>query len=133
MIEIRKGDTLRTTWEELKISIKNNTSSLNVGDEIDIELKTGEKVTLVCERMGHRNATFFTKDLLEDTHCMNENWKAKNGERLSTMESYLSKLFRWRGNNGVGNQALSILWRKGKNHAKRKPKRKNQKLFCGLP
>lgn len=50
MIEIRKGDTLRTTWEELKISIKNNTSSLNVGDEIDIELKTGEKVTLVCER-----------------------------------------------------------------------------------
>lgn len=94
MIEIRKGDTLRTTWEELKISIKNNTSSLNVGDEIDIELKTGEKVTLVCERMGHRNATFFTKDLLEDTHCMNENWKAKNGERLSTMESYLSKLFR---------------------------------------
>lgn len=94
MIEIRKGDTLRTTWEELKISIKNNTSSLNVGDEIDIELKTGEKVTLVCERMGHRNATFFTKDLLEDTHCMNENWKAKNGEQLSTMESYLSKLFR---------------------------------------
>lgn len=63
MIEIRKGDTLRTTWEELKISIKNNTSSLNVGDEIDIELKTGEKVTLVCERMGHRNATFFYKRL----------------------------------------------------------------------
>lgn len=29
MIEIRKGGTLRTTWEELKTSIKNNTSSLD--------------------------------------------------------------------------------------------------------
>lgn len=93
MIEIRKGGTLRTTWEELKTNIKNNTSSLNVGDEIDIVLKTGEKVTLVCERVGHRKATFFTKNLLEDTHCMNENWKAKNGEQLSTMEAYLRKLF----------------------------------------
>lgn len=61
MIEIRKGGTLRTTWEELRASIKNNTSSLNIGDEIDIVLKTGEKVTLVCERAGHRSATFFTK------------------------------------------------------------------------
>ena len=93
MIEIRKCDTLRTTWEELKASIKNNTSSLNVGDEIDIVLKTGEKVTLVCERVGHRSATFFTKNLLEDTHCMNENWTAKNGEQLSTMDAYLDKLF----------------------------------------
>lgn len=41
MIEIRKGGTLRTTWEELKTNIKNNTSSLNVGDELDIVLKTG--------------------------------------------------------------------------------------------
>ncbi len=47
MIEIRKSGTLRTTWEELKASIKNNTSSLNVGDELDIVLKTGENVTLV--------------------------------------------------------------------------------------
>lgn len=93
MIEIRKGGTLRTTWEELKTSIKNGTSPLNVGDEIDIVLKTGEKVTLVCECVGHRKATFFTKNLLEDTHCMNENWKAKNGEQLSTMEAYLGKLF----------------------------------------
>lgn len=39
MIEIRKGGTLRTTWEELKTSIKNNTSSLDIGDELDIILK----------------------------------------------------------------------------------------------
>lgn len=73
MIEIRKGGTLRTTWEELKTNIKNNTSSLNVGDELDIVLKTGENVTLVCEYVGYKCATFFTKNLLEDTHCMNEN------------------------------------------------------------
>ena len=94
MIEIRKSGALRTTWEELKASIKNNTSSLNIGDEIDIVLKTGEKVTLVCERAGHRSATFFTKNLLEDAHCMSANWAAENGEQLSTMEAYLGKLFR---------------------------------------
>ena len=93
MIEIRKGGTLRTTWEELKTSIKNNTSSLNIGDELDIVLKTGENVTLVCEYVGYKYATFFTKNLLEDTHCMNENWAADNEKCLSTMGSYLSKLF----------------------------------------
>ena len=92
MVEIRKGDTLRTTWEELKTSIKNNTSSLNVGDELDIVLKTGENVTLVCEYVGCKYVTFFTKNLLEDTHCMNENWAAGNEKCLSTMGSYLSKL-----------------------------------------
>ena len=93
MIEIRKNNDMMTTWAELKDAIRAGSSLLNVGDEIDIELKTGEKVTLVCERVGHRSATFFTKNLLEDTHCMNENWKAKNGEQLSTMGAYLSKLF----------------------------------------
>lgn len=80
-------------WIELKNALARGESPVAVGDEIEIELKTGEKVTLVCERAGHRSATFFTKNLLEDTHCMNENWKAKNGEQLSTMEAYLGKLF----------------------------------------
>lgn len=93
MIKIKKNCTLETTWKELKDDIESASNPLNVGDEIDIMLKTGEKVTLVCERVGHRSATFFTKNLLEDTHCMNENWKAKNGEQLSTMEAYLGKLF----------------------------------------
>ena len=89
----QKNSTLKTTWAELKDDIEAASNPLNIGDEIDIVLKTGEKVTLVCERVGHRSATFFTKNLLEDTHCMNENWKAKNGEQLSTMEAYLGKLF----------------------------------------
>lgn len=94
MIEIRKNNDMMTTWAELKDDIRAGSSLLNVGDEIDIELKTGEKVTLVCERVGHRSATFFTKNLLEDTHCINVNWAAENGEKLSTMEAYLDKLFR---------------------------------------
>lgn len=94
MIEIRKYNDMMTTWAELKDAIRAGSSLLNVGDEIDIVLKTGEKVTLVCERAGHRSATFFTKNLLEDTHCMSVNWAAKNGEQLSTMEAYLGKLFR---------------------------------------
>ena len=94
MIEIRKNNDMMTTWAELKDDIRAGSSLLNVGDEIDIVLKTGEKVTLVCERVGHRSATFFTKNLLEDTHCMSVNLAAENGEKLSTMEAYLSKLFR---------------------------------------
>lgn len=94
MIKIKKNCTLETTWKELKDDIESASNPLNVGDEIDIMLKTGEKVTLVCERAGHRSATFFTKNLLEDTHCMSVNWAAKNGEQLSTMEAYLGKLFR---------------------------------------
>ena len=94
MIEIRKYNDMMTTWAELKDAIRTGSSLLNVGDEIDIVLKTGEKVTLVCERVGHRSATFFTKNLLEDAHCMSANWAAKNGEQLSTMEAYLGKLFR---------------------------------------
>ena len=93
MIEIRKYNDMMTRWAELKDAIRAGSSLLNVGDEIDIVLKTGEKVTLVCEHVGHRSATFFTKNLLEDTHCMNENWTAKNGEQLSTMDAYLGKLF----------------------------------------
>ena len=94
MIKIRKNNDMMTTWAELKDDIRDGSSLLNVGDEIDIELKTGEKVTLVCERVGHRSATFFTKNLLEDAHCMSVNWAAENGEQLSTMEAYLGKLFR---------------------------------------
>ena len=94
MVEIRKNNDMMTTWAELKDDIRAGSSLLNVGDEIDIELKTGEKVTLVCERVGHRSATFFTKNLLEDVHCMSVNWAAENGEQLSTMEAYLGKLFR---------------------------------------
>lgn len=94
MIEIRKCKDMVATWMELRDAIRTGSSLLNVGDEIDIVLKTGEKVTLVCERTERKSATFFTKNLLEDTHCMNENWKAKNGKQLSTMEAYLGKLFR---------------------------------------
>lgn len=94
MIEIKKNCTLETTWKELKDDIESASNPLNVGDEIDIVLKTGEKVTLVCEQVKNGHATFFTKNLLEDTHCMNENRNAKNGEQLSAMEAYLGKLFR---------------------------------------
>lgn len=94
MIEIRHASALRTTWEEFKASIKNNTSSLNIGDEIDIVLKTGERVTLVCEQVKNGHVTFFTKELLEDTHAMDEGWITDWKKRLGTMDGYLEKLFR---------------------------------------
>lgn len=94
MIEIRHASALRTTWTELKTNIKNDTSPLNIGDEIDIELKTGERVTLVCEQVKNGHVTFFTKELLEDTHAMDEGWITDWKKRLGTMDGYLEKLFR---------------------------------------
>ena len=94
MIEIRKAYTSRMTWAQLKAGVKDSTVPLYAGDEIDITLKTGENVTLVCERIRDGRATFFTKDLLEDAHAMDESDVVGSDKPLSTMDGYLEKLFR---------------------------------------
>lgn len=90
----RKCNYTITTWVELRDAVHAGSRLLDVGDEIDIELKTGERVTLVCEQVKNGRATFFTKDLLEDTHAMDEGWITDYREHLSTMDGYLKKLFR---------------------------------------
>lgn len=93
MIKIRKcADTIQT-WADLRDAIRDGSSPLNIGDEIDIELKTGERVTLVCEQVKNGHVTFFTKELLEDTHAMDEGWITEYKKHLSTMDRYLEKLF----------------------------------------
>lgn len=93
MIKIRKcADTIQT-WADLRDAIRAGSSPLNIGDEIDIELKTGERVTLVCEQVKNGHVTFFTKELLEDTHAMDEGWITEYKKHLSTMDRYLEKLF----------------------------------------
>ena len=94
MIKIRKCADTITTWEELRDAVHAGSSLLNIGDEIDIELKTGERVTLVCEQVKNGHVTFFTKELLEDTHAMDEGWITDWKKRLGTMDGYLEKLFR---------------------------------------
>lgn len=93
MIEIKKNCTLETTWAELKEDIEAASNPLNVGDEIDIELKTGERVTLVCEQVKNGRATFFIKELLKGTHVMDEVWITRSKKSLNTMGRYLEKLF----------------------------------------
>lgn len=94
MIKIGKCADTITTWAELRDAVHAGSSLLNVGDEIGIELKTGEQVTLVCEQVKNGRATFFTKDLLEDTHSMDAGWITGWKKRLSDMDGYLEKLFR---------------------------------------
>lgn len=94
MIKIRKCADTITTWAELRNAVHAGSSPLNIGDEIDIELKTGERVTLVCEQVKNGHVTFFTKELLEDTHAMDEGWITDWEKRLGTMDGYLEKLFR---------------------------------------
>lgn len=81
-------------WIELKNALARGESTVAVGDEIEIELKTGERVTLVCELVKDGHATFFTRNLLEDTHSMDEGWITMYKTHLSTMGGYLKKLFR---------------------------------------
>ena len=94
MIKIGKCADTITTWAELRDAVHAGSSTLKVGDEIGIELKTGERVTLVCELVKDGHATFFTRDLLEDTHSMDEGWITRYKTNLSTMGGYLKKLFR---------------------------------------
>ncbi len=94
MREGKKNCTLETTWKELRDNIESASNPLNIGDEIEIELKTGERVTLVCELVKDGHATFFTRDLLEDTHSMDEGWITRYKTHLSTMGGYLKKVFR---------------------------------------
>lgn len=81
-------------WMELKNRIGLGENPVAVGDEVEIELKTGERVVLVCELVKDGHATFFTKDLLEDTHVADEGWITGWNERPSAMDGYLEKLFR---------------------------------------
>lgn len=81
-------------WMELKNRIGLGENPVAVGDEFTIELKTGETVVIVCELVKDNHATFSTKDLLEDTHPMDEGWITSWEKHLSTMDGYLEKLFR---------------------------------------
>lgn len=81
-------------WMELKNALAQGDTPVKIGDEFAVELKTGEKVTLVCELVKNSRATFFTKDLLEDTHAMDAGWITSWKKCLGTMDGYLEKLFR---------------------------------------
>ena len=94
MIKIGKCADTITTWAELRDAVYAGSSPLDIGDEIDIKLKTGERVTLVCEQVKNGCATFFTRDLLEDTHSMDNGWITSWKKCLGTMDGYLEKLFR---------------------------------------
>lgn len=94
MINIRKASDNVTTWAELKRALQVGRKPIDVGDEIDIELKDGQAVTLVCELVKNGHALLFSKDLLADAHPMNCNWAAENGESLSDMHDFLNNRLR---------------------------------------
>lgn len=94
MIKIRKASDSVSTWKELQTALQAGRRPIDVGDEIDIELKDGQSVTLICELMKDGRALLFSKDLLADAHPMNCNWVAGNGESLSDMHDFLNSRLR---------------------------------------
>lgn len=77
MIEIRKAYTSRMTWAQLKAGVKDSTVPLYAGDEIDITLKTGENVTLVCERIRDGRATLTKKEIMLQVISLGDNASRK--------------------------------------------------------
>lgn len=96
MIKIKKTDEsgIATTWKDLSEALAAGEAPLGIGDEIDIELKNGEAVTLVCELVEDGHARLYSKDLLEDTRPMNENWITGYRSELSGMTSFLNQRLR---------------------------------------
>lgn len=94
MIKIRKASDNVSTWKEVQTALRAGRRPIDVGDEIDIELKDGQSVTLVCELVKDGHALLFSKGLLADAHPMNCNWAAENGESLSDMYEFLNMRLR---------------------------------------
>lgn len=83
-----------TNWKALRDSVKHDRKPcVSIGAEIPVELKTGETVVMVCEWEEQSRAVFFTKDLLQDTHVMDDGETTGWDNHPSTMSEYLEELF----------------------------------------
>lgn len=83
-----------TNWKALMDSVKHDRKPcVSIGAEIPVELKTGETVVMVCEWVEPGKAVFFTRDLLRDTHPVDEGLLTGQDRHLNTMDEYLEKLF----------------------------------------
>lgn len=91
MLTIHKKTTMETTWEAIAEAAKAGTlrELMNVGDEIPLELKTGEKIT--AQLADIRDCAFFVlKDCMKDEKPMNKKLTNAGGWRDSFMREWLN-------------------------------------------
>ena len=91
-MNIRKTITSEIEWNTIKKAQADGKLQelLQVGDELDITLKTGEELTVQAVGTTERGLIFLLKDCMKDEHGMNKRMTSKGGWRDSEMRLWLN-------------------------------------------
>lgn len=86
-MNIRKTITSEIEWNTIKKAQADGKLQelLQVGDELDITLKTGEELTVQAVGTTEHGLIFLLKDCMKDEHGMNKRMTNKGGWRDSEM------------------------------------------------
>ena len=92
-MNIRKTITSEIEWNTIKKAQADGKLQelLQVGDELDITLKTGEELTVQAVGTTERGLIFLLKDCMKDEHGMNKRMTNKGGWRDSEMRLWLNE------------------------------------------
>ena len=92
-MNIRKTITSEIEWNTIKKAQADGKLQelLQVGDELDITLKTGEELTVQAVGTTERGLIFLLKDCMKDEHGMNKHMTSKGGWRDSEMRLWLNE------------------------------------------
>lgn len=92
-MNIRKTITSEIEWSTIKKAQADGKLQelLQVGDELDITLKTGEELTVQAVGTTERGLIFLLKDCMKDEHGMNKRMTSKGGWRDSEMRLWLNE------------------------------------------
>lgn len=91
-MNIRKTITSEIEWNTIKKAQADGKLQelLQVGDELDITLKTGEELTVQAVGTTERGLIFLLKDCMKDERGMNKHMTSKGGWRDSEMRLWLN-------------------------------------------
>lgn len=92
-MNIRKTITSEIEWNTIKKAQADGKLQelLQVGDELDITLKTDEELTVQAVGTTERGLIFLLKDCMKDEHGMNKRMTSKGGWRDSEMRLWLNE------------------------------------------
>ena len=92
-MNIRKTITSEIEWNTIKKAQADGKLQelLQVGDELDITLKTGEELTVQAVGTTERGLIFLLKDCMKDEHGMKKRMTSKGGWRDSEMRLWLNE------------------------------------------
>ncbi len=81
-----------TNWKELSEGIKAGSITLAAGDEVKMELQTGEKATMQVVEVSEdgKNVRFVSRDCLAEEMPMNRDWTNRGGWKESDLRKRLN-------------------------------------------